>query len=81
MRKIDRIKKRLVEGGYDIALNGEKGSRLYASKADGDHLVALSYSEPAEGYDRWSLRFLSDRVVELNYIDSISPNPGNKRGG
>ena len=36
MRKIDRIKKRLVEGGYDIALNDEKGSLLYASKVDGD---------------------------------------------
>ena len=43
MRKIDRVKKRLVEGEYDTALNDEKGSRLYASKTDGDfkaHLVA-----------------------------------------
>lgn len=75
MRKIDRVKKRFVEDGYDIALNGEKGSRVYAKKADGDfeaHLVALSCSEPPEGYARWSLRLLADRVVELNYIDSIS---------
>jgi len=44
-----------VEGRHDIALNGEKGSSLYANKADGDfeaYLVALSYSEPAEGYAR-----------------------------
>ena len=75
MRKIDRVKKRFIEDGYDIALNGEKGSRVYARKADGDfeaHLVALSCSEPPEGYARWSLRHLADRVVELNYIDSIS---------
>ncbi len=55
MRKIDRVKKRLVEGGYDTALNDEKGNSLYASKIDGDfeaHLVALSGSEPAEGYAR-----------------------------
>ena len=42
---------------------------------DGDfeaHLVALSCSEPPEGFARWSLRLLADKVVELAYIDSIS---------
>jgi hypothetical protein len=58
-----------------LLLNGRKGSRIYAKKADGDfeaHLVALSCSDPPEGFTRWSLRLLADRVVELNYIDSIS---------
>ena len=75
MKKIDRVKKRFVEEGFDIALNSRKGERVYAKKADGDfeaHLVALSCSEPPEGFARWSLRLLADRVVELNYIDSIS---------
>ena len=75
MRKIDRVKKRFVEEGIDIALNGRKGERVYAKKADGDfeaHLIALSCSEPPEGFARWSLRLLADRVIELNYIDSIS---------
>ena len=75
MRKIDRVKKRFVEEGFDIALNGRKGERVYARKADGDfeaYLVALSCSALPEGFSRWSLRLLADRVVELNYIDSIS---------
>ena len=75
LRKIDRVKKRFVEEGFDVALNGRKGSRIYAKKADGDfeaHLVALSCSESPEGFARWSLRLLADKVVELNYIDSIS---------
>jgi hypothetical protein len=75
MRKIDRVKKRFVEEGIEVALNGRKGSRIYAKKADGDfeaHLVALSCSEPPEGFARWSLRLLADKVVELEYIDSIS---------
>ena len=75
MKKIDRVKKRFVEEGFDIAINGRKGERVYAKKADGDfeaHLVALSCTEPPEGFARWSLRLLADRVVELNYIDSIS---------
>lgn len=75
MRKIDRIKKRFVEEGLEIAINGTKGQRVYAKKADGDfeaHLVALSCSEPPEGFARWTLRLLADKVVELNYVDNIS---------
>jgi hypothetical protein len=75
MRKIDRVKKRFVEEGLDAALGRRKGSRIYVKKADGDfeaHLVALSCSEPPEGFARWSLRLLADKVVELEYIDSIS---------
>ena len=75
MRKIDRVKKRFVEDGIEITLNGKKGSRIYTKKADGDfeaHLVALSCSDPPEGFTRWSLRLLADKVVELEYIDQVS---------
>ena len=75
MRKIDRVKKRFVVDGLEVALHGRKGSRIYAKKADGDfeaHLVALSCSKPPEGFARWSLRLLADKVVKLDYIDSVS---------
>ena len=75
MRKIDRVKKRFVEEDLDIALNGKKGTRVYAKKIDGDfeaHLIAVSCSNPPEGFARWSLRLLAERVVELEYIDAIS---------
>jgi transposase len=96
MRKIDRVKKRFVEEGLDVALQGRKGNRIYAKKTDGDfeaHLVALSCSEPPAGFARWSLRLLADKMVELSYISNISHeavrrvlkktklNPGNARGG
>ena len=66
---------RVVEGGLDAALDKRTGNRIYAKKTDGDfeaHLIALSCSEAPEGFARWSLRLLADKVVELNYIDSIS---------
>ena len=75
MRNIDRVKKQFVVDGLDVALNGKKGSRVYKKKADGDfeaHLVALSCSDPPEGFSRWSLRLLVEKAVELDYIDSIS---------
>lgn len=75
MKKIDRVKKRFVEDGLDVALNGRKGRHIYDKKADGDfeaHLIALSCSDPPEGFARWSLRLLADKIVELEYIDSIS---------
>src|SRR3990170_6364343 len=75
MKKIDRVKKRFVMGGIEATLIRQKGSRIYKKKADGDfeaHLVALSCSEPPEGFARWSLRMLADKVVELGYIDSVS---------
>jgi len=96
MRKIDRVKKRFVEEGLDVALDKRKGSRVYIKKADGDfeaHLIALSCGKPPDGFARWTLRLLADKVVELNYIDSISHeavrkvlkktklNLGNAKGG
>jgi len=75
MRTIDRLKKCFVEEGFDIALNGKKSDRVYKKKVDGDveaHLIALSCSEAPEGFSRWSLRLLVDKMVELKYVDSIS---------
>jgi glutaredoxin-related protein len=32
----------------------------------------LACSEPPDGYERWSLRLLQDRMVRLEIVDSIS---------
>jgi hypothetical protein len=75
MRKIDRVKKRFVEEGFKTALEGRKSSRLYTKKADGDfeaHLIALSCNAAPEGFARWTLRLLAEKVVELGYIEEIS---------
>ena len=75
MKKIDRVKKRFVEDGLEVALSGHPSEREYEKKIDGDldaHLIAISCSEPPEGFSRWSLRMLADKVVELEYVDSIS---------
>lgn len=75
MRKIDRVKQRFVEHGLDAALDKRKAERVYERKTDGDfeaHLIALSCSKPPAGSARWSLRLLADRMVELQYVESLS---------
>jgi transposase len=72
---VERIKKRFVENSIEFALEDKPAEREYARKVDGDleaHIIAISCSEAQEGFARWSLRMLADKVVELEYVDSIS---------
>lgn len=75
MRTIDRTKKKFVEEGFEGVLERKPSSRIYERKIDGDleaKLVQLCCSEPPAGYAKWSLRLLADKVVELEYVESIS---------
>jgi hypothetical protein len=35
-------------------------------------ITALACSDPPDGYAKWNLRLLADKVVELGYCDRIS---------
>jgi transposase len=72
---IERLRKRFVEEGLEAALERHKSSRRYERKLDGDgeaHLIALACGDPPDGYKCWTLRILADRMVELEYVDSLS---------
>lgn len=74
IRTIERVRRRFVEEGLDVALNPRPG-RGRKRKIDGEaeaHLVALRCSEPPEGRGRWTLRLLADRMVALEYLDELS---------
>jgi transposase len=75
MRTIDRVKKQFIEEGIEAVLERRLSTRVYEGKADGDmeaKLVTLCCSEPPKGFSKWSLRLLADKMVELNYVESIS---------
>jgi transposase len=75
MRTIDRIKKKFVEEGLEASLERRLSSRQYERKVDREveaKLVSLCCSDPPKGYVKWSLRLLADKMVELNYVESIS---------
>jgi len=74
-RTIDRVKKKFVEEGFDSVLERRPSSQMYKRKMNGDleaKLVTLCCSAPPEGYSKWSLRLLADKLIELNYVDYIS---------
>lgn len=76
VQTVERIRKQLVEEGFEAVLQRRKyRQKVSRRKIDGDveaHLIALSCSEAPEGYGRWSLRLLAEKMVELGYIESIS---------
>lgn len=74
-RTIDRIKKKFVEDGFESVLERRPSNQNYTKKMDGDleaKLVTLCCSEPPAGHAKWSLRLLADKLVELQYVESIS---------
>ena len=76
VQTIERVRKQLVEEGFDAVLSRrEYKQKVSRKKIDGDveaRLIALSCSDPPEGRARWTLRLLADKVVELGYVESIS---------
>ena len=69
------VRKNYNEGGLNRAILRKKPERVYKRRLDGEgeaHLIALACSEPPEGYERWSLRLLQDRLIRLEIVDNIS---------
>jgi transposase len=67
------LKCRFVEEGLDAALHDkprpgqpEKLSGLQKAK-----IIALTCSTPPEGHEKWSIRFLTEQVIELGISDEI----------
>ena len=74
-RTVEQIRERCVTEGLASALERKKRSRNRSPKLDGEgeaRLVSLACSDAPEGYARWSLNMLADKLVELEIVESIS---------
>jgi hypothetical protein len=72
---VERVRRAFVEDGLEATLEPAPSTRVYERKLDGRleaHLVALACSAPPEGRSGWTLRLLSDQLVALGYVDSVS---------
>jgi transposase len=57
-----------ARSGRPIVISGEQRAKI----------TALACSTPPLGHDRWSLRLLSDKAVELGYVEHLSHNHAGK---
>ncbi len=77
VRTVERVRRRLVEHGLDDALtrrSNPHGSQA-RRKLDGEgeaRLTQIACGQAPEGRERWTVRLLADRLIELEIVDSIS---------
>jgi transposase len=72
---LERVRRRFVEEGLEAALGrGEQLNRRrpVLDGAAEAHLLALACGEPPDGEGTWTLRLLAQRMVELEYVESVS---------
>jgi poly-gamma-glutamate capsule biosynthesis protein CapA/YwtB (metallophosphatase superfamily) len=78
INNIGHLRRRLVEEGLEAALKRKHNpnsarKRIFDGAAEAK-LIALTCSPAPEGFARWSLRLLEEKVVELNIVKQVSDN-------
>jgi transposase len=73
---VENCRKQFVLDGLDVSVNRKKyvASR-FLRKIDGSQeakLIAIVMGDPPVGKERWTLRLLSERLVELKIVENIS---------
>ena len=75
-RTVARVRQRYAAGGLDAALYAKKPTGRQYRKLDGNQeakLVALACSPAPDGRGRWTMKLLTDRLVELEVVEGIDP--------
>ncbi len=74
---VENIRQRFVQEGFESALERKKRQTPPTEKLlDGEQeakLIATRLGPPPKGYANWTLRLLARKVVELEIVESISP--------
>lgn len=74
-RTVEQVRERCVTEGLDSALERKKRCRERSQRLDGEgeaRLISLACSDAPKGHARWTLHLLSDKLVELEVVESIS---------
>jgi len=76
-RSLEHLKKRFVEEGLPAAIERKKRVKPPREiKFGGEfeaQLLALACSEAPKGRNRWTVRLLAEKMVELKIVDTVSP--------
>lgn len=74
-KTVSRVRQLFVEEGLEAALNRKPHKRVKPRSLDGEQeakLVAICCSQPPEGRARWTLKLLSNKLVEMEVVESIA---------
>ena len=72
---IGRVRKRFFEEGLEAAIGRKEPTKRKRKALDGKqeaHLIALCCSDPPEGRKRWTIHLLTKKMVELEYVETLS---------
>ena len=76
-RTVENVRQAFVLEGFEEALARKKRATLPTPKLlDGAaeaKLIAMRLGKPPAGFGHWTLRLLADQMVELEVVESISP--------
>jgi hypothetical protein len=78
INNIGRTRQQLVEEGFEATLTRKYNPnsarpRIFDGAAEAK-LIALACSSAPEGFARWTLRLLEEKVVELHIVEKASDN-------
>ena len=72
---VQRVRERFFRQGLDAALERSAPDRIYRRTFDGRaeaRLIALACSQAPEGRERWSMRLLADKAVQMGIVEGVS---------
>jgi len=72
---VERVRQQCVLEGIEATVERKVQENRKPRTLDGeseDKLVMLACSKPPEGHAQWSLKLLSDKLVEREIVDTIS---------
>jgi transposase len=75
-RTVIRVRQHFYQGGLQRVLTGgysrEHPERRCLDGKGEAQLIQLACSQAPEGHQRWTMRLLADRMVQLEYVEHLS---------
>ena len=74
-KTVERLRQRLIERGFENILEHRNTGTPRNKALDGvaeAHTIALACGDAPQGSNRWTVRLLADKLVELQLVDSCS---------
>jgi hypothetical protein len=78
VKMVGRVREQCVTEGLEAVFKRKQRATppiqpIFDGEAEAK-LIALACSEPPEGYARWTIRLLADKVVEMKIVDRVHYN-------